>query len=476
MGEITKSLLNNRLILFIIIIAAFLRFYRLSELMPFIGDQGWFYLSARDMLLRGDIPLVGITSSHTWLHQGALWTYILGALFLIFRFDPLVPGYFTALIGVLTVFVVYKVGERMFSKRIGLIASVLSASFPLAVIHARLPYHTTLAPLFATLFLYFVYKWVRGDEGNVPWIIVILAILYHTQLATLVFWFVFLFFLFFGLRRKLNWARRAFKKDIILKSSVGFLIVMLPILLYDINHKFLQTFGLALWIPYRLVKVTYSIIADQSVTGSSGSFWDFLVVYTPRFLFFPNVVFAFLIFFLGLGIFLIVVSKKLKDIATLTLFFCFVISFGGFLVNHTPSEPYLLMFFPMIGLILACAFDWLMQLAKLRLLCVCVLIIMVALNSYTLIQSDYIMGKPYGYGPTMTDRINTANKIVSFANGKKYNLVGKGHGSQFESYTMNYEYLLWWLGNAPSKNPELLVFTVEDTSGNVAVIQSLRKL
>lgn len=464
------------MILFILIIAAFLRFYRLSELMPFIGDQGWFYLSAKDMLLRGDIPLVGITSSHTWLHQGALWTYILGILFLIFRFDPLVPGYFTALMGVLAVFIVYKVGERMFSKRIGLIASVLSASFPLAVIHARLPYHTTLVPLFTTIFIYLIYKWVRGDGGNVPWIIVILAILYHTELATLVFWFVFLFFLFFGLWRKLNWARRALRKDIILKSSVGFLIVMLPILLYDINHKFLQTFGLVLWVPYRLVKVMYSIITNQSVTGSSGSFWDFLVVYAPRLLFFPNAVFAFLIFLFGLGIFFIIVSKKRKDIAILTLFLCFVISFGGVFTNHTPSEPYLLMFFPMIALILACSFDWLMQLVKLRLLSIGILIIVVTLNSYTLIQSDYIMGKPYGYGPTMTDRINTANKIVSLANGKKYNLIGKGRGSQFESYTMNYEYLLWWLGHPPSKNPQSLIFTVEDTTGKVILTKTIKKL
>jgi len=28
--------------------------------MPFIGDQGWFYLSARNMLVHGNIPLVGI--------------------------------------------------------------------------------------------------------------------------------------------------------------------------------------------------------------------------------------------------------------------------------------------------------------------------------------------------------------------------------------------------------------------------------
>lgn len=65
------------LLIAILIIGAFLRFDRLPQLVAFIGDQGWFYLSARDVLLSGNIPLVGITSSHTWLHQGPRWTYLL---------------------------------------------------------------------------------------------------------------------------------------------------------------------------------------------------------------------------------------------------------------------------------------------------------------------------------------------------------------------------------------------------------------
>ena len=44
----------------IIIFSAIVLLYRLSDLMPFIGDQGWFYLSARNMLVHGNIPLVGI--------------------------------------------------------------------------------------------------------------------------------------------------------------------------------------------------------------------------------------------------------------------------------------------------------------------------------------------------------------------------------------------------------------------------------
>jgi len=91
---------HHILLFFILLLAIFFRFYKLNQLMIFIGDQGWFYLSAQDMLIHHQIPLVGITSSHVWLHQGPLWTYILAVLFFFFGFNP--PNscisYFPALI------------------------------------------------------------------------------------------------------------------------------------------------------------------------------------------------------------------------------------------------------------------------------------------------------------------------------------------------------------------------------------------
>jgi len=63
---------SNLILVIIVLIGGFLRFDRLSALMMFIGDQWWFYLSARDLILTGNIPLVGITSSHIWIYQGPL--------------------------------------------------------------------------------------------------------------------------------------------------------------------------------------------------------------------------------------------------------------------------------------------------------------------------------------------------------------------------------------------------------------------
>jgi len=63
---------NNLALLGVLILGLFLTLDRISTLMPFIGDQGWFYLSARDLALGKSFPLVGIASSHPWLHQGVI--------------------------------------------------------------------------------------------------------------------------------------------------------------------------------------------------------------------------------------------------------------------------------------------------------------------------------------------------------------------------------------------------------------------
>ncbi|MDP2685434.1 MAG: glycosyltransferase, partial [bacterium] len=108
-------------VLFILALAFFLRIFNIENNMPFIGDQGWFYLSAREMLINGQIPLVGIASSHPWLHQGPLWTYMLAGVFWLVGFNPLNGAYLTNVLGILSDMMVYIDGSEMLSRRMGLI-------------------------------------------------------------------------------------------------------------------------------------------------------------------------------------------------------------------------------------------------------------------------------------------------------------------------------------------------------------------
>ena len=61
-------------------------------------------------------------------------------------------------------------------------------------------------------------------------------------------------------------------------------------------------------------------------------------------------------------------------------------------------------------------------------------------------------------------RIKAARQIVSYAQGRPYNLSYDSHGRQITYTTENYEYLTWWLGNAPvsyKTQTHILVFEGE---------------
>ena len=210
--------MKKKFLLLILFIGIFLRLYRLEDLMLFIGDQGWFYLQARDMLFTGNIPLVGITSSHVWLHQGPFWTYILSFLMGIFGFNPVVGSYFTVLMGVATVWLVYFMGSKIFSENIGLIASFLYATSPLIVIHSRMSYHTSLIPFFSIILLYVYHKWVNGEHKVFPFMVLLLAILYNFELATFVFTPLVIATFIYGLLKKREWAKKVLSKRILAMS------------------------------------------------------------------------------------------------------------------------------------------------------------------------------------------------------------------------------------------------------------------
>lgn len=461
------------ILVLIFFLAAVLRFYRLPELMPFIGDIGWFYLSARDLIINGNIPLVGITSSHTWLHQGPWWTYLLSLVLWISNFNPVSGAYFIVILGILSVYFMYKLGSIFFSQRIGLIATFLYATSPLIIIHSRYPYHTSPIPLLVIFFTLFIYKWIQGEIVYFPLIITVLAVLYNFELATVVFIYLFLFIIIYGFWRKRKWAKKIIEKKIVLLSFFVFFIIMLPILIYDINHRFVQTFGFMAWIPFNLLRGIISFFTQGSLSGNG--LFTFSFVYLKRLFFLQSGLIAFIVFIFGLSFYCLNLyneyRKKSYKLSNFLLLLFFFIPLIGFIVNSTPSEAYLPMLFPSFILVLAFSLDLIMN-KPIKAFFITIIILFIGLfNSYTLIKNNYLMGGVVGYGPEFKERMQVVKAITAMAGNKPYNIIGRGEGSKFTSFTMNYEYLTWWLGNPPSKTQEKLKFVITEDKGKISLIK-----
>jgi hypothetical protein len=211
-------------ILLIIILGIFLRFYNLNSSVTFFADQAWFLLSARDSVLSGHLPLLGITSSITWLHQGPLWTYFLIPLLLFFKFTPLAPGYFTAFLGTITIPITYYLGALLFNRRTGFLSALIFAVSNIVVIQNRIAYHTSLIPTLTVIFLLLLLKRRLFLAG------LFLGLVYQLHLLSLVFWLPVFYYLY---RRDYPFA----------KFITGLSLGILPFLLSGP----VQAFGVVFW-------------------------------------------------------------------------------------------------------------------------------------------------------------------------------------------------------------------------------------
>jgi len=478
----------------ILIIALFLRTYRLDELIPFIGDFAWFYISARDMLLTGNIPLVGITSSHTWVHQGPLWTYLLSIPLFISNFNPISGAYLTAILGVLTVFLMYKIGTQMFSRFVGITASVLYATSPLVIIHSRMPYHTSIIPLASLLFIYFLYKWIKGDVRFLPFIFLALGALYNLELATMVFWFLLILIFAYGFVKRKLWFTQALKPNVIFLSIFLFLLVMLPMIIHDVREYsgFYQTTAF-----FRLIKIYLFSQSHMFSFDAMVNIFTSLFSYNQRLVFLANGTIASILTVISFIYLLVrhsgdserrdapdgasrseedsIISSRSSERgdsgqarmtkSRLLLILWITIPLFGIVVSRTASEAYLPMIFPAVILSISILFNYIYKRH--------VLIVLVTILSISIINSYILITKNYFNSFSFSKMTEKAREIVKESNGKEYNLVGKGEGSEHKSFIMNYEYLTWWLGHPPSKDDQPLKVVLIPDKDSIHVLKKV---
>ncbi len=321
-----------------IILGTIFRFYKLPSQMPFIGDQAWFYLAARDALFGRNFPLLGITASITWLHQGPLWTYLLVPLIA----HPVLPAILTSLAGIVSIYLIYFLG--------GWPASLLLAVLPLSVLQSRMPYHTSLIPLFSILFFLLLRRHRDFLAG------LFLGFLYQLHLLTFIFWPVIIF------RHRL---------------IPGFILGILPFLLTGPT----QTFGIFVWI------------AKHALTGFGGS----------------TISTAYLVVLLVPAI--LIMAKIIRKIPWLILPFLF----------------------------------------------------------YSLTHQIFTLG------PSFSARLFLAQTMLSQSNTSSPEILMDGPGSKFRSYSMPYEYLVWWLSRTTPPSGSHSRFLIHEQSQTFEVVEAVVK-
>src|SRR3990167_1835175 len=97
---IKKNPVEFVFLLVIVILAAFLRFYRISGYMTFLGDEGRDAIIVRRLLVNFDPILIGPGTSIGNMFIGPLYYYLIAPALLLANFSPVGPSALIALIGV----------------------------------------------------------------------------------------------------------------------------------------------------------------------------------------------------------------------------------------------------------------------------------------------------------------------------------------------------------------------------------------
>ncbi|MFH1832567.1 MAG: glycosyltransferase family 39 protein [Candidatus Levyibacteriota bacterium] len=265
----------------ILILASFLRLYRIADYITFLGDEG------RDVLvvyniLHGNLTLLGPTASVGGFFLGPIYYYFMTPFLWLFNYNPVGPAVMVALFGIATVWLVYKVGSDFFNVKTGLIASILYAVSPIIVTYSRSSWNPNLMPFFSLLTIYVLFQAVKKTSAKLFIASgVLFGILMQLHyLATFLGAAIVIYIIFLEIIAK----NRLFVKIIkIFKNYfylfIGFIIGWSPFLLFEVRHGFPNTQSI------------FSFIFHSNDTGGGVNFFG--IVSDVFFRLFARLVFKF---------------------------------------------------------------------------------------------------------------------------------------------------------------------------------------
>ncbi|MSU25650.1 MAG: glycosyltransferase family 39 protein [Candidatus Levybacteria bacterium] len=259
-----KIIKNNFIILAIISLAAFVRFYKISDYMTFLGDEGRDVLVAYN-ILHGKLTLLGPTSSVGGFFLGPIYYYFISPFLWLFNYDPVGPAVMVGLFGVATVYLIYRIGSIFFNRQVGLISALLYSISPVVIAYSRSSWNPNLLPFFSILIIYFLYKASINNSGKLFFITGLLlgiGIQLHYIITFLGFTvFLYIFFINIFINKSKSYIfllKKLLSQNLYIFG--GFIISISPFLLFEVRHNFLN------------IQSIYKFIFHSSGTGVSNHF------------------------------------------------------------------------------------------------------------------------------------------------------------------------------------------------------------
>ncbi len=235
---------KNLCLFLILLLAAFLRLYRVQDYMTFLGDEGRDVLVAYN-ILHGHLTLLGPTASVGGFFLGPIYYYFITPFLWLFNYNPVGPAVMVALFGIATVWLVFKIGSEFLGKRAGFIAAFLYSISPIVIAYSRSSWNPNIMPFFSLLTLYALYKALQKNSTKLfilSGILLGIAMQLHylaTFLGVIIAIYILVVKLFFARSAGTSFSKTV--REILEKFFfifLGFLVGLSPLLAFEIRHGF----------------------------------------------------------------------------------------------------------------------------------------------------------------------------------------------------------------------------------------------
>src|SRR3989344_406603 len=332
-----KKNLSLFILLGILVIAAFLRLYRIEDYMTFLGDEGRDALVVKRMIVDHELTLLGPITSVGLMHLGPLYYYLMIPFLWAWGLNPVGPAIMVALFSLATIVLLWKLAEEYFGRKAAVISSLLYALSQLVIIHSHSSWNPNILPFWSLLIIYALTQAII--HKRLFWTAIIglsLGIVIQLHYVALVFGpIVFAALLVSRIRLP--------KKYWVLLVAGG-LMTFSPFIIFEARHAFINTNTIIGFITRTGTAKSFTIM------NFFRQFWDLTVRLYWRLLVITSAELAMLVLIVIFGVY-VYLWRKAKTTplrqAYLILGIWFIVGIG-FLSLYTGNiyDYYLMFIFP----------------------------------------------------------------------------------------------------------------------------------
>jgi len=428
-----NCLLEHWAIIAIVLLALFLRLFRISSYLTFLGDEG------RDALvwlrmLHGKFTLIGPQTSIGNMYLGPLYYYLMLPFYIIL--GTVGPSIGVALFAGATTFLLWFFGKEWFSEKVGLLAAFFYAISPVAIELSRSSWNPNIMPFFSLMIVWGIWQFWQKDRYlwlAIEGILLSFAVQSHYLGLLLIplvgiFWFLKLLEL---IKKKENYLERFFCFSIVL-ILLFIVLTVVPLIWFDFRHNFINS------------KAFYKFFAERQTTvnfkpyKAIPQFWPLWKMLITRLVAGKNETFGFLIALIlpVIGIF-VWRFDRLKNQISLRVLLLILAWLGigilgmGLYKQHI-YDHYFGFLFPAVFLVLAAVLSWLWDFKIYGKILSAIIFLTIIVLSFEASPLKY----PPNYQLQHTQEIS--RKIIEESSGKPFNLgmIAK------QNYDAGYRYFL----------------------------------